>query len=138
MNILFNLFLTNNICIYFLFLSIHLLFLYVFWCRAYCKWLYLMWVLCLVSSTVLGIIFQICCFVSFYIVLVNINILTLSGTMSYLGQWEHLIATLFLSTSLCEEIQWENTLKCPNPLTNFPVQKLWNNPTVCEINSIHQ
>ena len=35
----------------FFFLSIHLLFLYVLLYRAYCKWLHLTWVLCLVSSS---------------------------------------------------------------------------------------
>ena len=31
--------------------------------KVYCKWLYLTWVLLLVSSTFLGIIFHICCFI---------------------------------------------------------------------------
>ena len=53
--------------LFFFFLSIHLLSLYVLLCTAYCKWLYLTWVLCLVSSTVLCIIFHIYCFiVNFY------------------------------------------------------------------------
>ena len=36
--------------------------------RAYSKRLYLTWVLCLVSSTVLGTIFHICCFIFSFIV----------------------------------------------------------------------
>ena len=35
---------------------------------AYCKRLYLIWVLCLVSSIVLGIIFHVCCFIVSFIV----------------------------------------------------------------------
>ena len=45
-----------------------MLFLYVLLYRAYCKWLCLTWVLCLVSSTVLGIIFHVYCFVVSFIV----------------------------------------------------------------------
>ena len=59
--------LTNNICICFFFISVHLLFVYVLLCRAYCKWLYLTWALCLVSSTVFGIIFHIYCFIVSFI-----------------------------------------------------------------------
>ena len=53
-----------------IFLFIYFSFFNVWLYRAYCKRLYLTWVLCLVSSTVLGIIFrhQICCFIVSFIV----------------------------------------------------------------------
>ena len=51
----------------FFFLFIHLLFLYVLLYKAYCKWLYLTWVLCLVSSTVLRYYFSyLLCYCQFY------------------------------------------------------------------------
>ena len=76
-------FLINKICIYFFLflffiLSIHLLFLYVSLYRAYCKWLHLTWVLCLVPSTVLCIIFHIYCFIVGFIVSACIYINTCS------------------------------------------------------------
>ena len=53
---------------YFSFLSTHLYFLLVLLLhRPYCKWLYLIWVLCL-SFTVLGITFYISCFIVSFIV----------------------------------------------------------------------
>ena len=52
----------------FSFLSTHLYFLLVLLLhRPYCKWLYLIWVLCL-SFTVLGITFYISCFIVSFIV----------------------------------------------------------------------
>ena len=67
--------------------------------RAYYKRLYLTWVLCLVSSTVLGIIFHICCFIVGFLV------------SACKGPWY-----IFKNVSKAKEQTSASSVKCLAPL----------------------